>query len=92
VPKLKNISPLGALDVPLLRTVVEAEQVIDVSEDHARVLLQQPDNYAPADKAAKTLAADLAGEQEADAAGTPDGADNGAQAPASGAGTEGEGQ
>lgn len=92
MPKLKNISPLGALDVPLLRTVVEAGDVIDVSEDHARVLLLQHDNYAPADKAAKTLAAALAGEQDADGADSHDGHNEDAQAPASDSGTEGDGQ
>jgi cell shape-determining protein MreC len=92
VPKLKNISPLGALDVPLLRTVVEAGQVIEVSEDHARVLLLQSDNYAPADKATKTLAASLADEQEADAADSHDGAEQDAQATAGDAEREGEDQ
>jgi hypothetical protein len=92
MPKLKNISPLGALDVPLLHTIVEADQTFDVSEDQARVLLQQPDNYAPVDKAAKTLAAALADEQEADAAESHDGPEQDAQATASDSEREGDGQ
>lgn len=91
MPKLKNISPLGALDVPLLRTVVEADQVFDVTEDQARTLLQQPDNYAPADKAAKTLAADLTAQQDNAGAERRDGDNEDAGGSASGEG-EGEGK
>jgi hypothetical protein len=92
MPKLKNISPLGALDVPLLRTIVEAGQTVDVTEDQARVLLLQHDNYEPADKAAKTLAADLAAQQEPGEADSHAGQEQDAQAPAGAAGTEGDGQ
>ena len=90
--KIKNVSPLGALDVPLLRTVVEAGQVIDVTEDQARALLLQPDNYEPADRPAKSLAADLRAAQDADGADSPDGQEQDAQAPAGGAATEGDNQ
>ncbi|MEE2568603.1 hypothetical protein V1638_04225 [Pseudarthrobacter sp. J64] len=90
--KLKNISPLGALDVPLLRAVVDAGEVIDVRPDHARILLQQPDNFAPTDKAAKTLAADLAAAQDDTGATTPDTTDEDATAPAGDAGEEGDDQ
>lgn len=92
MPRLKNISPLGALDVPLLRRIVEAEEIIDVTEDQARVLLQQPDNYQPTDKAAKTLAADLTAQQEPDGATSHDGSNEDAGATASASGTEGEDQ
>jgi hypothetical protein len=92
--KIKNISPYGALDVPLLRTVLEPGQVIDVTEDQAHALLLQPDNYAPEDRPAKTLAkslaADLAASEEPDGADTPDGQEQDAQAPADGAATEGK--
>lgn len=87
--KIKNVSPFGALDVPLLRTVIEPGQVLDVTEDQARALLLQPDNYEPADKPAKALAAALAAEQDTDGADTPDGQEQDAQAPAGGAATEG---
>jgi len=68
MPKLKNTSPLGALDVPLLRRVVDAGEVFETTEDQARVLLLQHDNYQPADKAAKTLAASLTDQQDDDVA------------------------
>lgn len=89
MPKLKNISPLGALDVPLLRRVVDAGEVFETTEDQARVLLLQPDNYQPTDKAAKTLAADLTAQQDDDGAESHDGDNEYAGAPASG---EGEGE
>jgi hypothetical protein len=92
MPRLKNISPLGALDVPLLRRVVEADEIIDVTEDQARVLLLQPDNYQPTDKAAKTLAAALTAQQDPDGATSHDGHDEDAEATASAQGTEGETQ
>lgn len=92
MPRLKNISPLGALDVPLLRRVVEADEIIDVTEDQARVLLQQPDNYQPTDKATKTLAADLTAQQDTDEATSHDGTNEDATAPASASGTEGKDQ
>ncbi|WP_160665338.1 hypothetical protein [Pseudarthrobacter sp. ATCC 49987] len=88
--KIKNVSPLGALDVPLLRTVLEPDQIVDVTEDQARALLLQPGNYEPADRPAKTLAASLAAEQEPDEADSPDGQEEGAQAPADGSATEGD--
>lgn len=89
MPKIKNISPFGALDVPLLRTVVEAGEVITVTEDQARALLLQPDNYEPADRPAKALAAALRAEQDPDAADSHDGQEQDAEAEA-GADTEGE--
>jgi hypothetical protein len=92
MPRLKNISPLGALDVPLLRRIVEAEEIIDVTEDQARVLLLQPDNYQPTDKAAKTLAADLTAQQNPDEATSHDGNSEDAGATVSASGTEGEDQ
>lgn len=89
MPRLKNISPLGALDVPLLRRIVDAEEIIDVTEDQARVLLLQPDNYQPTDKAAKALAADLTAQQDPGEATSHDGSNEDAGDPASG---EGEGE
>ena len=90
MPKIKNVSPLGALDVPLLRAVLEPGQVIDVTDDQAAALLLQPGNYEPADKAAKALAADLAAAQDTGGAESHDGQEQDAQAPAAGAGTEGD--
>ncbi|MGM9473186.1 hypothetical protein ACS5PJ_14425 [Pseudarthrobacter sp. YS3] len=89
MPRIKNVSPLGALDVPLLRRVVEADEIIDVTEDQARVLLLQPDNYQPTDKAAKTLAADLTAQHDDAGAESRDGDNEDAGTPAGG---EGEGE
>lgn len=89
MPRIKNVSPLGALDVPLLRRIVEADEIVDVTEDQARVLLLQPDNYQPTDKAAKTLAASLTAQQDDDGADSHDADNEDAGTPASG---EGEGE
>lgn len=45
MPKIRNISPLGDLEIPDLRLVVRAGEVIDVTEDQAARLLDQPTNY-----------------------------------------------
>lgn len=39
MPRIKNTSPLGDLDVPLLRRVVAADEEIDVTDDQASRLL-----------------------------------------------------
>lgn len=49
---IRNISPLGALDVPALGLVVQAGDVVDVADEAvATSLLEQADNWqaAPAD-------------------------------------------
>lgn len=44
--KIKNVSPLGDLDVPLLgNRIVKAGEEIDVPNDKAQRLLLQPDNW-----------------------------------------------
>lgn len=53
--KVKNISPFGHLDVPLLGRVVEGGEVFDATEEQAALLLVQPFHYAPGDKAAETF-------------------------------------
>lgn len=56
MPKLRNINPLGQVDVPLLRRqgepfgvsgsgCLEPGEVFEVSEEIAGVLLEQVDNY-----------------------------------------------
>lgn len=47
--KLKNISPLGDLDVPLLRRSVSAGEVFEVPSDIGALLLSQPDVWASVD-------------------------------------------
>jgi len=43
MPKIKNVSPLGDLDVPLLRRIVPGGAVVDVADEHAARLLEQAD-------------------------------------------------
>jgi hypothetical protein len=57
--RITNTSPYGDLDIPLLGVIVEAGQTVDVTEDQARRLLPQVENYAPADDEARAIAAEL---------------------------------
>jgi len=41
MPKIKNVSPVGDLDVPLLRRIVHAGEVVDVTEEQAARLTEQ---------------------------------------------------
>lgn len=69
--QLRNVTPLGIeLDVPLLRTSVKYQEVVDVSEDHARRLLETT-NWEAADAEAESVARQLQAEAQADAD-TPD--------------------
>lgn len=46
--RIKNISPLGDLDVPAMRRVVAAGEVVEVDDaDLADNLLEQSTNWAP---------------------------------------------
>lgn len=45
MPKIKNVSPFGDLDIPLLGRVVEAGAVVEVTDDQAAILLRQEDNF-----------------------------------------------
>ncbi len=56
MPHIRNISPLGDLDIPLLGRVVAAGEVVEVTEEQAAVLLDQAVNYEP-------VTADDAGEE-----------------------------
>lgn len=51
---VKNVSPLGALDIPLLGKVVGAGEEFEVPASVADVLLQQPDNFQPVTKSKKS--------------------------------------
>lgn len=55
MPKIKNVCPLGELFIPSLNLTVRAGETVEVSEESAAALLQQPDNWAAADKAAASL-------------------------------------
>lgn len=47
--RIRNVSCLGDLDVPVLRRIVLAGEAVDVDDDEiAAGLLQQPANWADA--------------------------------------------
>jgi hypothetical protein len=45
MPTIRNISPIGALDVPLLRRIVGAGETVEVTDDQAERFLAQPANW-----------------------------------------------
>lgn len=45
MPRIKNVSPFGDLDVPLLGQIVEHGSIIEVSDEQAEILLQQESNW-----------------------------------------------
>ncbi|MDQ1247698.1 MAG: hypothetical protein QG597_2069 [Actinomycetota bacterium] len=47
MPRIRNVSPLGALDVPLLGRTLAASEEADVPKSAAEQLLAQPDNFQP---------------------------------------------
>ena len=53
--KIKNVSPLGGLFVPAFGLEVKAGEIIEVSDEVAVALLDQPTNWVAADKAAATV-------------------------------------
>ena len=58
MPQIQNVSPVGDLDVPLLRRIVRAGEVVDVTEEQATRLLPQ-EIWAPADGAAEAIQSKL---------------------------------
>ena len=56
---IKNVSPLGELDVPLLGRFLAFGEEIEVSDDVAERLLPQAENYEPVDDEAKAIFAKL---------------------------------
>lgn len=47
MPKIRNVSPYGDLDVPLLGRVVAAGEEVEVSAEQAKLLLAQETNWQP---------------------------------------------
>lgn len=45
MPKIKNVSPFGDLDIPLLGRVVSAGATVEVTDEQAAILLRQEDNF-----------------------------------------------
>jgi hypothetical protein len=62
---LRNVSSVGAVDVPIARLSVEAGAEFTVPKPVAAVLLRQAVNFVPVDDEAKAVAADLAAEAAA---------------------------
>lgn len=54
MPQIRNDSPLGDLDVPLLRRIVRAGETVDVTDDQAARLLPQ-DIWTAVDDAAHSI-------------------------------------
>lgn len=55
--RLKNISPLGALDLPLIGRILDPGEEFEVPDEVGQRLLEQPANYQavePVKPAAKT--------------------------------------
>jgi hypothetical protein len=49
--KIKNVSPFGDLDVPSLGIIVKLGESVDVSDEAAASLLEQPIHWAAGDSA-----------------------------------------
>lgn len=69
--KIRNDSPVGDLDVPLLRRIVRAGEVVEVSDEHGARLLQQ-EIWAAVDEDARRVQAELDGPVGDDAEGVTD--------------------
>lgn len=54
--KIKNVSPFGDLDIPLLGRIVAAGEIVEVTEEEAGILLRQEANYQPVGKDAREIA------------------------------------
>ena len=50
MPIIRNVSPIGDLDVPLLRRIVPAGAEVEVTDAQAKTLLAQPGNWQPPKK------------------------------------------
>lgn len=62
MPKIKNVSPFGDLEVPLLGRVFEQGSVIEVSDADAEILLAQTDNFKPWGPEAREIRDDVVDE------------------------------
>ena len=60
MPTIRNVNPIGDVDVPLLRRVVARGEAVDVTDDQAARLLPQQDNWVLVDAAHEPLAAPVA--------------------------------
>lgn len=60
MPLIKNVSPVGDLDLPLVNrqgdNCIKAGEEFDVTDEQAALLLDQPDNFQLVEKTKKTPA------------------------------------
>ena len=47
MPTIRNVNPIGDIDVPLLRRIVLRGETVEVTDEQAASLLDQPDNWQP---------------------------------------------
>lgn len=64
MPKIKNVSPFGDLEVPLLGQVVEHGSIVEVTDEQAAILLQQEANWSTWGEEAKAAKARGEAQQE----------------------------
>jgi len=57
VPVLRNINPLGEVDLPLIGRSLAAGEEFEVSDEHAAILLEQEQNYELAGEPAPVVSA-----------------------------------
>jgi len=58
--RLKNINPLGGVDLPLINRSLAADEEFEVTDEQAAILLLQVDNYQAVSTAPSTPAAPAA--------------------------------
>lgn len=51
MPFIRNINPVGDVEVPLLRRIVARGESVEVTDQQAEHLLEQTENWSPADQA-----------------------------------------
>lgn len=51
MPALRNVNPLGEVDIPLVGQTVQRGAEFEVTDEHAAALLMQVGNYEPVDPA-----------------------------------------
>jgi hypothetical protein len=51
MPKFRNVSPYGDLELPLVRRVVAAGEVFEVTPEQAKHLAGQDENFEPVHEA-----------------------------------------
>ena len=85
-PRFKNVSPLGALDVPALGRVIAAGEEFEIREELVPLFAAQVENFEPVNTAAQAAQDEALTEGEAspspvdatDAGAEPDGEPGGA--------------